>query len=132
MERAAERKIIFRKFIEWYFFEQPQAVFRGWMNLLKFNLEFFSIFLLLKTFFSPWKKYTWSYGRGFDLRRYAEAFVSNAISRGLGAVLRFFLIFMGLVTELFIFLLGFIGLLLWYTWPLFLIFLMVLGIKVIS
>ncbi|MCD6550556.1 hypothetical protein J7K24_03380 [bacterium] len=132
MERAAERKIIFHKFVEWYFFEQPKAILKGWMNLLKFNLEFFSVFLLLKTFFSPWKRYTWSYGRGFDLRRYAEAFISNGISRGLGAVLRFFLISVGLITEFFIFLAGFIGLLLWYTWPFFLIFVMILGIKVIS
>jgi len=128
MEQAAERKIIFHKFIEWYFFEHPQRIIRGWKNLLKFNLEYFSIPLLLKTLFSPWKRYRWSYGRGFDLRRYLEAFVSNAISRGLGAILRIFLIIIGIGVEFLLLIGGIIGLILWFIWPIVLVAGMALGI----
>ena len=132
MEQASERKIIFHKFIEWYFFEQPRAIIRGWKNLLKFNLEYFSIPLLLRTLFSPWRRYRWSYGRGFDFRRYLEAFVSNAISRGLGAILRIFLIIIGLVLETLLLIGGIVGLILWFIWPLVLIIVMAIGVKLIA
>lgn len=132
MEHTEERKIIFQKFVEWYFFEQPKAIIKGWKNLLKFNLEYFSVLLLLRTLFSPWRRYRWSYGRGFDFRRYLEVAVSNAISRGLGAILRIFLIIIGLAVETLLLIGGIIGLILWFIWPLVLIIVMAVGTKLIA
>ena len=69
-------------------------------------MEFFSIFLLIKTLFAPWRQYQWSYGRGFDLGRYAEVFFSNLITRGLGAFMRAVFIILGTVSEVLIFVVG--------------------------
>ena len=117
------------QYFSWYFFDQPLAILKGWKNLLLFNLNFFSIPVLLKSFFSPWRKYQVSYGRGFDAPRYLEAFLSNLIFRFLGMILRIILIFLGLFLEVLIFFLGAILFLLWLISPFLLIFGLMLGFK---
>jgi len=91
------------KYLEWHFLEVPREILKGSKNILKFNLNYFSILLLLRTFFSPWKKYRWFYPRGFSVPKYFEVFVSNSMSRIIGMILRVFLIIIGVLTEVFIF-----------------------------
>ena len=112
---------IFFQYLIWQFWESPKSVLQGWRNFLKFGLNYFSLSLLLKTLFSPWRKYAWSYGKGLDIKRYIEVFFSNLISRILGAILRIFLIIFGILFELFIFLAGLIVFLGWLALPLLLI-----------
>jgi len=131
MKKVVEKRFIYTQFFTWYFFDQPKAILKAWKNFLRFNLEYFSIILLLKTLFSPWRRYVWSYGRGFDFRRYLEAFTSNTISRGLGALLRVFLILIGIFLELFVFLAGLTILILWFLWPIILMIILILGFKVL-
>jgi len=122
MVEAAKKTNIFFQWLFWQFFGMPGNILRAWRNFLLFNLNYFSIPLLLKTFFSPWRKYRWSYGKGFDVKRYLEAFFSNLISRILGAILRSFLIFIGLLAEIFIIFAGAIIFLSWLVLPALLIF----------
>jgi len=117
------QNILFQYFI-WQFFEAPKEILKAWRNFLKFNLNYFSIFLLLKTLFSPWRRYQMSYGKGFDIGRYLEAFFSNLIFRLLGAIVRSFLIVIGLLAEIFIVFCGIIIFLGWLILPI----LLVLGI----
>lgn len=102
---------------------------KAWGNFLRFNLDYFSIPLLLKTFFSPWRRYSWSYGRGFDLGKFFEAFFSNLISRILGALMRTFLIVFGIIAEIFILVIGLIIILGWILLPFLLVGGFILGIK---
>lgn len=115
------RKIIFLLWIEWYFFDVPRAILRGWGNFLKFNLNYFSVPVLLKTFLSPWRRYSMSYGKRFDPGKFFEAFTFNMMSRGIGAVLRIFFIVIGVSIEIFIFLAGAITFLAWLISPIILI-----------
>lgn len=105
----------------WYFFEMPKNIISGWRNFLWFGSNYFSIPLLLKTLFSPWRRYSWSYGRGFDIGRYFSVLASNLISRLLGAVMRIILIVIGIVFEILIFFFGLIILAGWFLLPLLLI-----------
>ncbi|MEK9134830.1 MAG: hypothetical protein AAB451_00785 [Patescibacteria group bacterium] len=114
------QNIIFQ-YIVWQFLESPKNVLAGWKNFLKFGLNYFSLPLLLKTLFSPWRRYSWSYGRGFDIKRYLEVFFSNLISRILGAIVRVFLIISGILFEVFILSAGLIIFLAWLALPFLLI-----------
>ena len=127
---AIKTNLIFQYF-EWYLIDKPLSILRAWKNLLIFNLNYFSIPLLLKTFFSPWRKYHWSYGRGFDFKRYFEAFLSNAIMRIIGASLRFFLIISGILLELFIIFIGIFVMIVWFFLPLILLYFLALGFKIL-
>ena len=114
-------KMIVAQFFLWYFWEVPKKIFKAWINFLKFNIEYFSIPLLLKTFFAPWKRYAWIYPRGFDLVKYAEIAFSNLITRILGMIMRTALIIIGIVAELFIFAAGVMALIIWLILPLLLL-----------
>jgi len=110
--------------LEWQFFDAPKSILKGWRNYLKFNLNYFSVPVLLKTFFSHWHRYRYSYGKGFNAGRYFEAFTFNLMSRIIGAVLRLFFIFLGLLIEVFIILAGAVIFFGWLILP----FLLITGI----
>ncbi len=107
------------------------AVLKAWKNFLSFNLNYFSIPTLLKTFFSHWKRYSYSYGKAFDIGRYFEAFTFNVMSRVIGAILRTFVIIMGLAVEIFLIFLGATVVLVWIFLPFILIYGLIYGFKLI-
>jgi len=119
------------QYLSWQFFDVPKKLIRAWKNLLLFNLNYFSIPLLIKTLFAPWRRYKMSYGRGFDIGRYFEAFISNLIFRTLGAIVRIFLIIIGLFAEVFIILAGIIVFLGWLLGPVILIYGLIFGFKIL-
>lgn len=125
------RQNIILLWFEWCFFDVPKEILKAWQNFLRFNLNYFSIPILLKTFFSPWRKYKLSYGKQINLWKYFEVFVSNMMSRIIGAFLRFFLILTGILVEIFIFFIGLIIFLFWFILPLFLIAGLIFGFKLL-
>ena len=123
--------VVIIQYLTWHFFDVPREIIKAWKNFLLFNLNYFSISLLFKTLFSHWRKYKWSYGRGFDIKRYFEVFFSNLISRILGAAVRSFLILFGLMAEIFIIFAGLIILIAWLVMPLLLVAGFVFGFNII-
>jgi hypothetical protein len=117
--------------IRWHFFDQPNHLKKIWKNLLKFGIDYFSVPLLLQTFFAPWRRYTWAYPRGLDIGKMFETFISNLSSRMIGMVMRFFLILFGILFEVLIFFGGLLFFLFWFLNPLIIIFLMLYGIYLI-
>jgi hypothetical protein len=115
----------------WHYREIPEEILKAWKNFLKFNLEYFSILLLIKTFFLPWRRYKISYGRSFDVGKYFEVFLSNLIFRILGAIIRSVLIFIGLLTQIFIIFVGAVILISWLFLPIFLILGFYYGFKIL-
>ena len=110
-------KNVFAYLAQWYVFLAPREILKGWANVLWFNLEYFSIFPLLKTLFSPWRRNMWSYGKGFNIGRYMEVLLGNLISRILGALMRVTIIAAGLFSQVLLFALGPFVLALWFSFP---------------
>jgi len=108
---------IFLQYLIWQFFDMPRNILRAWRNFLKFNLNYFSVPLLIRSFFSPWRRYSVLYGRGFDIGKYFETLISNLIFRFLGAAMRSFLIIGGLIFEVLIIFAGIIIFLSWLVLP---------------
>src|SRR3989344_6842987 len=115
----------------WYFFDVPKEILTGWRNFLLFGLNYFSIPLLLKTLFSHWRRYSWSYGRGFDIARYLNVFGSNLISRLLGAFMRTILIFFGIIAEIFIFIFWLMVFMGWFLLPILLFLGILAGLAIL-
>lgn len=112
----------------WHFGSALKQILIAWKNFLVFNFRYFSITLLLKTLFSHWRKYKTSYGRGFDAKTYARAFLENMISRILGAIIRIVIIIFGLIIEILIFFVGIFVFLFWLLMPFFVLFGLYAGI----
>ena len=131
MVEISQRQNIFWQWVFWQFLEMPGNILKAWRNFLKFNLNYFSIPLLLKTLFSPWRRYRMSYGKGFDIGRYFSVFFSNLIFRILGAMMRVFLIMIGLLAEIFLIFAGAFIFLGWLVLPAILIAGLIFGFKII-
>lgn len=129
MLQVTKKQNILWQWVEWQFFDMPKALLKGWHNYLKFYLNYFSIFLLLKTLFSPWRRYKWYAGRGFDIGKWLEARFSNLISRSLGAIMRISLILVGILFEFFVFFAGLVAFLAWLILPFLLLWGLSLGVK---
>jgi hypothetical protein len=118
-------------YFKWHYFERTKLILKGWKNILVFNMNYFSVPFLLKTFFSPWRKYSWSYGRGFDPGRFFMAFSSNLISRTIGSFIRFIFIIIGFSFEVVFFFLGLVIFFLWVLMPFILIYLLFFSFRLI-
>ncbi len=105
----------------WHFYEMPKFLFSAWKNYLRFGLDYFSISLLFKTLFSPWRRYRWRYSKGFDIVEFFNTLISNFFSRILGAVCRVVLIIIGIIFQIFIFIAGILVILFWLFIPLIII-----------
>lgn len=121
----------FFQYLIWHYFDVPREILGVWRNFLKFNLNYFSIPLLAKTLFAHWRRYRWSYGRGFDIGRYIIVFFSNLISRIMGAIMRIFLIIVGVFFEVLIFFIGLLIFLGWLFLPAVLILGLIFGFKLL-
>src|SRR3989344_4778408 len=117
MEKSEKRENIVIMWLLWRFYEMPKFLFSVWRSYLLFGLNYFSIDLLLKTLFSPWRKYNWIYPRGFDIKEFFNTLVSNTFSRILGAMCRMVLIIIGALAQVFVFVVGIVVIILWLLIP---------------
>lgn len=105
------------RYFKWHYLEATSEILKGWGNFLWFNFNYFSVGLLLRTLFSPWRRITWDYGRGFDPGRFLFTFASNLVSRILGAFVRIWLIGAGIIGAALLLFLGGIFFLFWLVLP---------------
>jgi len=117
MIESSSKTPLFFKWLHWHFIECSGGILKAWGNFLSFNFNYFSILDLLKSLFSHWKKDKVSYGKGFSPLNWLNAFLSNMISRVLGAFVRIIVIVFGLFFEMVFLFLGLFLFLLWFFLP---------------
>ena len=115
--------------LSWYFIETPWNIIKTSCNFIRFGFNYFSLSVLLRTFFSPWRQYLWKYPRGFGLKEYASVFFANLTSRILGALARSFLIIFAIAFEILTIISGLLIFCLWLISGPMIIILIILGLK---
>ncbi len=108
---------IFIQYLEWYFLDRVKIILSAWKNFLIFYLNYFSIPILLKTLFSPWRRISEGYGKTFNPQQYIEAFVFNAMSRVIGGIIRTCFLIIGVFCTSIVLILGFVFLIIWILGP---------------
>lgn len=116
-------------FFSWYFKEAPKNIVGIWRNFILFVANYFSIIILLKTLFSPWKRIREEHGRGFDLMNFLSVLTLNVFSSFLGFLIRSVVIVWGVAAEIFVLVLGACFVVFWFLLPFILIFLIFEGIS---
>jgi len=114
---ASKRQNIVSLWFLWHFYEMPKFLLGVWKNYIFFALDYFSMPVLLKSLFAPWRRYRWSYPKGFDVGGFVSTFISNMFSRFLGAFMRIILIIVGIFFQIFVIFVGLIIFLLWILIP---------------
>lgn len=128
MMRVVLRKPIILKFWGWYYTGAVKNLLHIWKNFIIFVREYYSIPLLLRTLFYPWRRDITKYGRGFSFKNFLEALSFNLISRGIGFSVRSITIIIGLVCLIGVITLGFLALIVWFILPAILLFFIIVGL----
>lgn len=105
--------MIILEFLEWYY-QSFKTCLKAWGNFVVFAFNLFSVPLLLKTLFAPWRRMEIiEQAPGFALDKFFQKLTFNLISRVIGFLVRLMIIFWGLIFALFFFILGFLIALVW-------------------
>jgi len=104
---------ILYEWISWHLIDVPKFLISVWKNYIVFALNYFSLPVLIKSLFSPWRKYRWKYPKIIDVGEFASAFISNVFSRFIGALVRLVLIIVGAIFQIFVILVGLVAILTW-------------------
>lgn len=86
------------RYFIWHYTAGLMGCLRLLANFLWFIYHFFSISIVTRTLFSPWRRLGESYRRGFDPGRALETFIVNALMRFFGFVVRIIFLAGGLAT----------------------------------
>jgi len=84
-------------YILWHYTRGLVDCIKLGFGFVRFFFHFFSIPILLKTFFAPWQKLEERYAKGFDPKKFFSTLVINILMRAVGAIIRLFTIIIGLV-----------------------------------
>ena len=104
-------------YFKWHYSTAISAWWRIYLNLLWFLAHFFSISVLLGTFFSPWRRLAEAYPRGFNPQASAETLIVNLLMRAIGLVFRSAVLLTAVSVLLAAFVVGPVLLLLWLVAP---------------
>ncbi len=119
-------------YIEWHYSRALYDIVGIIKNFIWFFYEFFSIPLLLKTYFSPFHRLGEQYAHSIDLGKWAETFIVNSLMRVVGVFLRTFIILCGVCCIGITISTGLILLFSWMVAPLCVVFLILYGFKMLS
>jgi hypothetical protein len=105
-------------FVAWHYGDGLRELFRAWSSSVFFIEWKWNIFGLMRTFFSPWKRdVTFRNWVGFHPLRLLNIFISNGISRAVGAFVRSWVIVIGVILFFLVFFFGLAVFILWLVLP---------------
>jgi type IV secretory pathway VirB6-like protein len=104
-------------YFTWHYTTAYRDYLRAWLNYLWFVAHFFSLGILLRTFFAPFKRISEKNEKGLNVQAFFEALAVNTLMRLVGMLVRTALISIGLIALVFIAIAGAVGLLIWTLMP---------------
>lgn len=109
---------LWKNYIFWHYSSALVAWWQIYVNCLWFLSHFFSISILFRTLFAPWRRLAESYPTGFSPQASAETFVINSLMRLVGFAIRVIFIASAWFVLALAFALGWLTLAFWLAAPL--------------
>jgi len=116
----------------WHYTRGIHDVFIVWKNILWFIKEFFSINLLFKTFFKPWKRLQEKHYRSEGVSEFISNIIVNTLMRIVGIIIRSVVIITGLIFLIIYSLSGIFFFGFWFLLPILSLFLFITGVITIT
>ena len=123
--------MILASYVTWHYGMALRSGVLLFNNFLIFLFHFFSVSLLLKTYFSKFGRLGERYKRGLNLESLLSTFLINTLMRVVGAVVRTIFILLGLVSIAVTIVLGVTAFLVWIFFPLVIFVSFVLGLTLV-
>ncbi len=118
MWQLIKKRSLFFSWLAWHYVVAMSELLVMCKDFFLFVSYYFSIPFLVRTVFYPWKKQKIYKKRGFDIASFFDAFLFNTFSRFMGAIIRIFVILIGIVTQIITLLVCFLIVLFWILLPL--------------
>lgn len=110
---------IFLSYFYWHYLERLKDIFLVMSNYVNFWVFFFSIKIILRSLFSPWKKIeSVPQKTGFDIVIWANNVFFDIVSRVIGFIMRVFLLGFFVICEVITLTIGVVLLVVWLFLPL--------------
>lgn len=119
------------KYLLWHYLKKTKQILGIIKNFLAFGAYFFSAKEMLFSLFSPWKRQTEDFGRGFDPAVYFRVLGENLIAIVIGFIVRVFFLVIFSVFELIVIIVGAAVFLIWIFLPILTITGIICGIRLI-
>jgi hypothetical protein len=104
-------------YFAWHYSRAFGEIWNTCTNYIWAVWHFFSVSLLLKTFFAPWRKLDVEYGKGLSLENFAGPLIVNTLMRLVGMILRLVIVCIGLLGIVVVFLFGLVVTVVWIFLP---------------
>ncbi|MCC2630461.1 MAG: hypothetical protein K0S38_270 [Candidatus Paceibacter sp.] len=114
-------------YVHWHYSRALRGIFDITANFIWFFWHFFSISLLLRTFFDPWQRLHEDHKRGLDIEGYLSSVVLNLVMRLVGITIRLIFILVGLVAIVLALIGGIVALTVWMILPAAIVFVFIFG-----
>ncbi len=125
-----DRALFLFRYIGWHYSSAFKDILALWLNFAWFVTHFFSMPILLRTLFSPWKRMSDAYQRR-GLTYLAETLVFNTFSRIFGACIRIVLLALGILSLCILVLALIPSLIVWIILPFIALLLITFGISLL-
>jgi hypothetical protein len=102
-------------FFHWWYTEGWALAFQRMHHKLRGIVQGFSVDILLRTLFAPWRRIITYPGSSLDA--HVRAFIDNLVSRFIGFTVRITVLFCAMIITLMVGIFGIIGCLLWPLLP---------------
>lgn len=109
------------EYIKWHYSRGFNELIIITRNFFGFLMHFFSFKLLLKTFFSPWKRMGEHYKKGLHIEETLSTLLVNLIMRAVGVVSRLVVVISGTLVLIVFMIISFATSVIWLLIPLLLI-----------
>ncbi len=120
--------LLFGSYLAWHYAEAPKDIARITGNYVWFFFNMFSVGLLLRTLFAPFKRIQEERRPGFDPGEFFSRIIVNLMTRLVGAVVRTLLIAVGCLLMALTFVAGAAVLVIWLFLPFLIVFLFSFGV----
>jgi len=111
----------------WHYTRGIHDIFVIWKNIMWFVKEFFSINLLLKTFFKPWRRLKEEHYRSEGVGEFFTNLVVNTLMRIVGIIIRSIVIIIGLIILIISAISGILLFGVWFILPILNLFIFIMG-----
>ncbi len=109
--------LIIPYYFSWHYSQGFLDYFRVWKNIVWFTWNFFSIKILLKTFFTPFERLKEHYSGGLDIESLAASIIVTTIMRIVGMIARTAIIITGVISLSILIIGGILGIVIWLLLP---------------
>lgn len=115
-------------YLFWHYTKALKNIFGIFANFLWVTYRFFSLPLLFRTFFSPWRRLGSQYESTLDIGEFFGTLIVNTLMRIVGMFIRFFTILLGILSLILIIIAGIGFFIVWILLPFIIVWLFYKGV----